>query len=114
MKIGPKEAQLKALREQRQIDAPRPSLAELRELADRAAAPKPPKVKKPPLLAPPDEIPEGKRRCPMCDGSGITDETVAHEERVLTEKEDPKKVARRKYMREYMRGQKAKKAKEGK
>lgn len=43
----------------------------------------------------------------MCDGTGITDETVSHEERALTEKDPAQPKTRKEYMRDLMRKERA-------
>lgn len=106
-----------ALRERNLAGKPKPSIDELRALAEAAGKPAPKKAPKGRIIAQSDEIPDGKRRCPMCDGTGIADATVAREERVLTEKDGTKGPSRKEYMRDLMRKKraedKAKRAREG-
>ncbi len=107
MKIGPKEAQLIALRERHARGDPKPTLDDLRGLVEQAGQPKPPKQPKARVAVQPDEI-EGTA-CPTCGGTGMA--PIKPTKAMPAEPVDDPKAKRRAYMREYMRQQKLKKAK---
>lgn len=67
---GPKELQIIALRERNLAGKPKPTIDDLRALAEAAGAPKPKKEPKGRIVALPDEIPEGSGAVPCATEPG--------------------------------------------